>query len=103
MTSGSTDMPEVLKKLKDLLIMTIDDRNIKIYLFGSWARGTNKNSSDIDIGIYHPSSPGPEFFMQLRDLIEESTIPYRVDLVDLVHADASLRDNVQKEGILWND
>ena len=103
MTSSPTVMSDVLKRLKDLLLQTINDENVKIYLFGSWARGTNKNSSDIDIGIWHPSSPGPEFFVHLRDLLEESTIPYRVDLVDLVHADPALRSRAQKEGILWND
>ena len=102
MVSSSADIPEALRRLRDLLLQTINDRNVKIYLFGSYARGTNKNSSDIDIGIWHPSSPGPEFFMHLRDILEESTIPYRVDLVDLVHADPALMDKVQKEGILWN-
>jgi len=103
MTSSSADMSDVIRRLRDLLLQTINDQNVKIYLFGSWARGTNKNSSDIDVGIWHPSSPGPEFFMNLRDLLEESTIPYRVDLVDLVHADPALLDKVRKEGILWND
>ncbi len=103
MTNSPVDKSDVLRRLRDLLHQSINDQNVKIYLFGSWARGTNKKSSDIDVGIWHPSSPGPEFFAHLRDLLEESTIPYRVDLVDLVHADPALRDKVQKEGLLWND
>ena len=103
MTNDSADTLKILKVLKNLLFCAIGDESVKIYLFGSWARNTNKNSSDIDIGIWHPTSPGPEFFMHLRDLLEESVLPYRVDIVDLVHADPALIAKVQKEGILWND
>lgn len=103
MKSDSTHMPEVLKKLKDLLFSAINNNEVKIYLFGSWARNTNKTSSDIDIAIWHPFSPGPEFFVQLRDLIEESTLPYRVDLIDLNHVDPVIKDKILQEGILWND
>jgi len=92
-----------LAGLRELLLHCVNDPAVKVYLFGSWARQTNKNSSDIDIGIWHPGSPGPEFFTRLRNTLEESSIPYRVDIVDLVHADPSLLENVRKEGILWTD
>ncbi|MGE4273501.1 MAG: nucleotidyltransferase family protein [Desulfitobacterium sp.] len=95
--------PEVLTALKELILPAISDQHVKVYLLGSWAKGTEKNSSDIDIGIWHPSSPGPEFFAQLRDLVEESTIPYRVDIIDLVHADQAFLGKMQKEGVLWSD
>ena len=97
------DKPDILEVLKELLLRSINDQGVKVYLFGSWAKKTNKQSSDIDIGIWHPASPGPEFFVRLRNLVEESAIPYRVDIVDLVHADPGIRQNVLKEGILWKD
>ncbi|CCQ93685.1 conserved hypothetical protein [[Clostridium] ultunense Esp] len=37
----------------------------------------------------------------LRERIEESPIPYRVDLVDLSKAEDSFREKVMKEGISW--
>ena len=97
------DKPDILEVLKDLLLRSINDQDVKVYLFGSWAKKTNKNSSDIDIGIWHPAAPGPEFFVRLRNLVEESSIPYRVDIVDLVHADPAISRNVQQEGVLWTD
>jgi len=103
MFSSTGDMPESLSSLKNILLKAIGDRRVKIYLFGSWSQNRNRNSSDIDIGIWHPASPGPEFFMNLRNLVEESTIPYRVDIVDLNHADSSFVEKVQEEGILWTD
>lgn len=99
----SSDKTKNLEVLKELLLQSINDDGVKIYLFGSWARQSNRNSSDIDIGIWHPGSPGPEFFTHLRDILEESTFPYRVDIVDLVHADPDLFENVQKDGVLWTD
>ena len=98
-----TGESKILEKLKTLLFGAINKSNIQIYLFGSWARESNRSSSDIDIAIWYPDSPGPEFFTNLRDLLEESSIPYRVDIVDLVHADPTLIEKVQKEGILWTD
>jgi hypothetical protein len=37
----------------------------------------------------------------LREALEESTIPNRVDVVDLAETDAAFRDRVHREGILW--
>jgi hypothetical protein len=37
----------------------------------------------------------------LRDALEESTIPYRVDVVDLAETDADFRERIRREGVLW--
>ena len=39
----------------------------------------------------------------LREDLEESRVPYRVDLVDLSMADPSFRELVLREGRLWID
>lgn len=38
---------------------------------------------------------------QARFVLEESTVPYKVDLVDLRRADAAFRRQVIEEGVLW--
>ena len=38
----------------------------------------------------------------MREALEESTIPNRVDIVDLAETDAAFRDSVHREGIPWN-
>jgi hypothetical protein len=40
---------------------------------------------------------------ELETEIEESTVPYEVDLVDLRYADPALFDEVRREGIKWRD
>jgi hypothetical protein len=43
------------------------------------------------------------FFAELQDEIEESTIPYDVDLVNLKTADPALVEEVRREGVKWRD
>ena len=52
---------------------------MKIYLFGSWAQGKEKYSSDIDLGIWGKSEKHFRKLALLRIKLEESTIPYKVD------------------------
>lgn len=73
-----------------------------MYLFGSWARGQATAHSDIDIAV-EPHRPLPAGVLaDLRDLFEESHIPYRVEVVDLSKVDPCFRERVLKEGIRWN-
>ncbi|MGH7113493.1 MAG: nucleotidyltransferase domain-containing protein [Stellaceae bacterium] len=71
--------------------------------FGSCARGEPRQASDIDIAILPRDVLPGSFFAELEADIEESTIPYNVDLVDLRHADPALVAEVRREGIQWRD
>ncbi len=73
----------------------------RVFLFGSRARGEGGLASDIDIGIL-PDTPLPEGALaEIREALEESRIPYEVDVVDLSTADAALRERVLREGVPW--
>ncbi len=68
---------------------------------GSCARGEPRQRSDIAI---LPRAELPSgFFGELEADIEESTIPYDVDLVDLRQADPALVDEIRREGVKWRD
>ncbi|WP_431805059.1 hypothetical protein [Halobacillus andaensis] len=56
---------------------------------------------DIPIKSHSPISPSK--WNKLIEQIEESTIPYNVDVVDLHEAKESLVQQVKEEGILWKD
>ncbi len=82
----------------------VRDTDIAVYLFGSRARGAARRFADIDIAIALDAGDRPvprDLLALLREQVEESHIPYRVDLVDLYHADPSLRDEVAREGVRW--
>lgn len=39
----------------------------------------------------------------MLERVEESTIPYKVDLVNLNNASLELVENVKKDGVIWRD
>jgi predicted nucleotidyltransferase len=57
--------------------------------------------SDIDIAILPRTEFPSDFFSDLAEAIEESTIPYDVDLVDLRRAAPTLMEEVRREGVKW--
>lgn len=73
----------------------------QIYLFGSRARGDNKETSDIDLAISIGSPIPFSMLMKIGAEIDETTIPMTVDLVDLFSACELLKQTIVKEGVLW--
>ena len=54
----------------------------KIGLFGSFVRGEQKESSDIDIYIaFNPEKENFDNFMDVYDLLEEAFEDYSIDIV----------------------
>ncbi|MBW8351121.1 nucleotidyltransferase domain-containing protein [Bacillus sp. IITD106] len=94
----------VLQQLKGIINDTLKDENVRVYLFGSWARQEEKASSDIDIAI-DPSKEtiSSAKWVELVERVEESTIPYNVDIVNMKEVNGNLVHNIRKEGVLWKD
>ncbi len=92
-----------IKELRRMVLATLGDHDAGVWLFGSCARGEPRQHSDIDIAILPRDELPSGFFGELEADIEESTIPYDVDLVDLRRADPALVDEVRREGVKWRD
>lgn len=90
---------KTIDNLKEFLIDYFKDKKVKVYLFGSRARGDNTGFSDIDIGIVSDEEISRDIVI-LREILEESSIPYKVDIVDL-SKNRDLIDVVLKEGKRW--
>ena len=90
-----------LIRLKRLILDFLRDYDVKVFLFGSRARSDSRDSSDVDIGLL----PGAGFKLHLisllREAIEESTIPYKVDVINLNETSPEFREEVLKEGVVW--
>ncbi|WP_457747475.1 nucleotidyltransferase family protein [Sulfurimonas sp.] len=89
---------KTIEELKDFLLLSFPNEHI--YLFGSRARGEESMHSDIDIAIDGENALSQKL-AQVRFAIEESLIPYKVDLVELSKA-PYLKKIIQKEGIAWH-
>jgi uncharacterized protein len=92
-----------IAELRRMVLDALGGHDAAVSLFGSCARDAARQHSDIDIAILPRDQLPSGFFAQLEADIEDSTIPYDVDLVDLRHADPALVAEVQREGVKWRD
>lgn len=91
----------VLNQIKQLITDNLNLPGLKVYLFGSWATNQEQLSSDIDVGIWYKEQLPQGALAKLRFEIEESNIPYNVDLVDLTRCDNRFCEKVMEEGQQW--
>lgn len=74
----------------------------KIYLFGSRARKTQHPGSDIDVAIDAGFPLSKEVISKIKEDLENSTIPFFVDVVDLQAVGAQMKNQILKDKILWS-
>ena len=92
-----------LEQVKRIVLDGLRGRPARVYVFGSTVTGVARHSSDIDVAI-EPLAPLPRRVLaDLREALDESTVPYDVDLVDLSAAPPAFRERVRQEGIPWTD
>lgn len=95
-------MNEYVLEAKEFTLKFWQNQPVRIYLFGSWARGEAKRSSDVDIAI--ESKENMSFLIgEFREALENSCIVYNVDVVDMNFAAESLCKKIREEGIVWKD
>jgi hypothetical protein len=86
---------------RDIATRLLAPHDVEVYLFGSRARGDARLASDIDLAIEPRGDLPASVLAKLADELEESTIPVRVELIDLRTAGERLRDSVRRDGIRW--
>jgi predicted nucleotidyltransferase len=97
----SPEDERVLDEVRKVVVRALDGQRGRVYLIGSWVSGGRRNSSDIDIAVEMRAPLPPVVLARLREALEESHVPYRVDVVDLAEVDASFRERALLEGQLW--
>ena len=68
--------------VKQIVLKHIPKDNFAVFLFGSRAVGNAKPLSDIDIGILGPEPLPTLIKADLETDLEESIVPYKIDLID---------------------
>lgn len=96
-------LPSHLNEVRRIVLEGLRGHRARVYLFGSRARGQARRASDIDVSIL-PLAPLPlGLLSSIRESLEESHVPYTVDLVDLSLVEPAFRQRVEREGTLWNE
>ena len=68
--------------LKQIVHKYLPENSYKVFVFGSWSTGKNRRFSDIDLGVSGPRPLTAKEYILIQGELEDSDIPYRVDLVD---------------------
>ena len=92
-----------IQKLKEQVLEFLGNENIEIVVFGSRARGDNITFSDVDIGIIPRGEFNRGRLALLREFIENSNIPYKVDIVDFSSASERFKSEALKDAEIWKD
>ena len=84
-----------------MVLAALQGSPVEVWLFGSWARGEQRRSSDIDVAVLPQADLPVGTLARLRYELDESTIPYSVDLVDLRDASVGFSRSVRAAGVPW--
>ena len=83
--------------VQDLLVKPLHNAGCQVWVFGSRARGDHQKFSDLDVLV--AGKPGDTLLGQIREDLEESMLPIKVDIV-LEHELAdSYRASVERDRV----
>lgn len=104
---GSFKVDLIGKKMikeKETIIRLLDALfpGVRIYLFGSRARGTNRPTSDIDLALDAGRKLSFVEVKQALNVLETLYIAQKIDLVDLSSVPADLKEIILREKVDWN-
>ncbi len=90
-------------KLKIIRILNALFPGVKIYLYGSRARGSHREWSDIDLALDGEQEIDSYNLGEARDMLKESRIMYKIQLVDLQAISPEFKEAIQKDLVLWQE
>jgi type I restriction enzyme S subunit len=85
--------PENWQIVRDILQRYVPDR--EVWAFGSRAKWTAKEFSDLDIAIIGDKPLSIALTADLREAFQESALPFKVDIVDWANITPSFRQVIQ--------
>jgi len=91
--------PELKEKIINLTSALFPDANI--YIYGSRARGTHQDNSDIDIALDAEKKLDRYAISELKDVILALNQPYDIDIVDLNNISKEFKEIIMPELVLW--
>lgn len=73
----------------------------RVFIFGSTARRERQRNSDIDIGFLGKKKLSEDVIHKIRQDVEDSTIPYHVDLVDFFDKSGEFKKLASQHKVVW--
>ena len=98
----STYEKKYLDLLKEIILSIVDTEQIMVFLFGSRVSSNHGTNADADIGLFSDDNIPATLYHQIRNAIDDSIIPWHVDIIDFTHVDAVFMKEATKDIIIWN-
>ncbi|MDY7002084.1 MAG: nucleotidyltransferase domain-containing protein [Thermodesulfobacteriota bacterium] len=92
-----------LKTVRRIILDGLKGHKAKVFLYGSTAKGEASQGSDIDVAVATLKPLPPGLLSAIREALDESPVPYPVELIDLSLVSPDWAEQIQKQGILWSD
>lgn len=89
---------ELLDFIKEKINYFFQNENIKVYLYGSRARGDNHNKSDYDFAFSIPNNLNDSNF--LLSIKDDAPTLNGIDAVNLSKVNKELKENILNGGVL---
>ena len=87
---------EIARQVASIVRRVTGDRSFQVLLFGSWAEGTARPRSDVDIAIDGTTPVDPKHLAEIRDACDRMATLFTVDLVDLARTSEQFREGVRR-------
>ena len=97
-TSPADIRPDHLEMVQDILREHLP-AGFKVWVFGSRANWTTKDSSDLDLAVEGAASLDHKAMVGLEVAFEESDLPYTVDVVDLNSVSQDFKQIVEEQRV----
>ena len=91
-----------LNMLKEIILSIVDTKKVMVFLFGSRISGHHSSSADADIGLLADERLSTNLYHKIRNAIDESIIPWEVDIIDFTRADQTFKEATLKDIVIWN-
>ena len=91
-----------LNILKEIVLSIVDTEKVMVFLFGSRVSSHHNPNADADIGLFSDDTIPATLFHQIRNAIEDSIIPWHVDIIDFTRVDSKFREEAAKDIAIWN-
>lgn len=89
--------------IQKIIFKHLSPEEHQVFLFGSRAGGTSRQWSDYDIGILGKKELPPVTKVQIEGELEESDIPYAVDVVDFALVSDKFKKIALRKVKIWSN
>ena len=98
--TGDIDVSFTHWAIVENILASLAPRPCRVWAFGSRAKGKARRFSDLDLAVDAARPLTLRDTAILADAFDESDLPWRVDLVDLVTCSESFRREVESHAVL---